>query len=261
MTEQPPAIACPGCGARASGRFCNQCGTPLGQTACPACGAAVRAGARFCAACGAAIAGTPVPGPGARNDRLPWYVAGVAVVALLVVLVVMLNRGAAPAAAVGANTAAPFAGAGGGGTPPDLSTMTPRERFDRLYNRIMTAAETGDESTVTTFTPMALAAYQQLDQVDADARYHLALLQVHTGDVAGPAALADTILANNPGHLFGYMIRGSIARWQNDTAALTRVYREFESHYQAEMAAARPEYGEHTRAVEEFHRSAMAAGS
>jgi hypothetical protein len=189
-------------------------------------------------------------------------VAGVAVVALLVVLVVMLNRNRAPAAQVGATPAAPFAGAAAGnGAPPDLSTMTPRERFDRLYNRIMTAAETGDEATVTNFTPMALAAYRQLDRVDADARYHLALLQVHTGDVGGPAALADTILAENPGHLFGYMIRGSLARWQNDSAALARAYREFESHYEGEMAASRPEYAEHPRAVEEFHQAARTAGS
>ena len=62
--------------------------------------------------------------------------------------------------------------------------MSPRERFDRLYNRIMTAAENGDEGTVTNFTPMALSAYSMLDTVDADARYHAALIKLHTGDIA-----------------------------------------------------------------------------
>ena len=41
--------------------------------------------------------------------------------------------------------------------------MTPRERFDRLFNRIMQAAERGDSAQVERFTPMALGAYHQLD--------------------------------------------------------------------------------------------------
>ena len=59
---------------------------------------------------------------------------------------------------------------------------------------------------------MALMAYAQLDSVDADARYHAALLQVHTGEVDASRALADTILAQNPGHLFGYVIRGTVSK-------------------------------------------------
>ena len=82
-----------------------------------------------------------------------------------------------------------------GGPAPDISNMTPRERFNRLYNRVMQAAQSGDEATVSRFTPMALAAYAQLDTIDSDARYHAALLKVHTGNVAESRALADTILA------------------------------------------------------------------
>ena len=48
----------------------------------------------------------------------------------------------------------------------------------------MAAAQSGDEPTVSRFTPMALMAYAQLDTIDADARYHAALLEVHTGQVA-----------------------------------------------------------------------------
>jgi hypothetical protein len=137
--------------------------------------------------------------------------------------------------------------------------MSPRERFDRLYNRIMTAAESGDEATVTRFTPMALMAYAQLPDLDADARYHAALLKVHTGDVAGALALSDTILATNPGHLFGYVVRGTVARWQKDDKALAAAYAGFLDHYEAEMKAGRPEYGEHTRALDEFREAAQAA--
>jgi hypothetical protein len=135
--------------------------------------------------------------------------------------------------------------------------MSPRERFDRLYNRIMRAAESGDEATVTRFTPMALMAYAQLPDVDADARYHAALLKVHTGDVDGARALADTILSQNPGHLFGYLIRGTTARWQKDDGALASAYTAFLSHYDAEMKAGRDEYSEHSRALEDFRQAAQ----
>ena len=55
---------------------------------------------------------------------------------------------------------------------------------------------------------MAFGAYAQLDTVDADARYHAAVLHCRSGDAAAALALADTILAESPGHLFGYIVRG-----------------------------------------------------
>ena len=137
--------------------------------------------------------------------------------------------------------------------------MSPRERFDRLYNRVMQAAQSGDEATVNRFTPMALMAYAQLDSIDADARYHAALLDVHTGDVAGSTALADTILAQHPGHLFGYVIRGTVARWRKDDQALARAYADFLKHYDAELKAGRVEYEEHKASISEFRQAAIQA--
>ena len=100
--------------------------------------------------------------------------------------------------------------------------MSPRERFDRLYNRIMQAAESGDEATVTRFTPMALMAYAQLDSLDADARYHAALLELHTGDVAGarPHGRHDPGPASGPP--VRLRVRGTVARWQKDDKSLAR---------------------------------------
>jgi hypothetical protein len=106
---------------------------------------------------------------------------------------------------------------------------------------------------------MALTAYAQLDSVDADARYHVALLEVHTGDVAGPKALADTILAQQPGHLFGYIIHGMVARWEKDDKALVRAYAGFLAHYDAEIKAGRQEYAEHSRSLDEFRKDALKA--
>jgi len=142
---------------------------------------------------------------------------------------------------------------------PDISNTSPRERFNRLYNRVMQAAQSGDEATVTRFTPMALMAYAQLDSIDADARYHTALLKVHIGDVEASRALADSILAQSPRHLFGYIIQGTVARFGKDEKALGRAYRGFLKHYDAEMKAGRPEYQEHRTSLDDFRKAALDA--
>jgi hypothetical protein len=157
-----------------------------------------------------------------------------------------------PAAPDMANAGAAGPDGGRAGPAPDISRMTPRERFDRLFNRIMQAAEQGDTAQVERFTPMALGAYAQLDSINADARYHAAVLHLQVGELGPALALADTILAQSPGHLFGYLIRGSAAQFQGDSAALARARRDFQQHYAAEIAANRVEYQEHMPAIEEF---------
>jgi hypothetical protein len=193
------------------------------------------------------------PASALSRDRTPWLVAGAALVGLLAVLLVMLSR-QSPRPAVAEAVDAPAE------APPDISNMSPQERFNRLYNRVMQAAQSGDEATVTRFTPMALMAYAQLDTIDADARYHAALLKVHTGDVNASRALADTILTRNPGHLFGYVIQGTVARFRKDEKALGQAYSGFLKHYDAEMKAGRPEYQEHRRSLDDFRKAALEAG-
>jgi hypothetical protein len=194
----------------------------------------------------------------ASRDRLPWLIAAGALVGMLAAILFGLSREPTRIAA-----AEPEAEAGGtptGEAPPDISKMSPRERFNRLYNRVMQAAQSGDEATVARFTPMALMAYAQLDTIDGDARYHAALIRVHTGDVEAARALADTILTDRPGHLFGYIIQGTVARFQKDDKALDRAYRDFLKHYDPEMKAGRPEYGEHQRSLDDFRKAALEAG-
>jgi hypothetical protein len=145
------------------------------------------------------------------------------------------------------------------GRAPDISSMSPRERFDRLFNRVMQAAEAGDSTTVEQFTPMALGAYQQLDTRDIDARYHVAVIHLQVGDFRPAEALADTILAESPGHLFGYVIRGTAARFQGDSTTLKQAERDFLAHYASEMAAKRVEYQEHQPVIEEFREQADSA--
>jgi hypothetical protein len=212
------------------------------------------AGARFCANCGKSAHAVVTPAVAGAGASFWFYALGGA--AVLGIILMALVRGAPTAPA---EIAAAGPGPVAEGEPPDISAMSPRERFDRLYNRIMRAAESGDEATVSRFTPMALMAYAQLPDIDADARYHAALLKVHTGDGAGARALGDTILRQAPNHLFGYMVRGTVARWQKDEKALARAYADFLLHHDAETKAGRSEYGEHSRALADFQAAALAA--
>jgi hypothetical protein len=124
----------------------------------------------------------------------------------------------------------------------------------------MQAAERGDSVEVERFTPMALGAYQQLDSRDVDARYHAAVLHLQVGDFGPALALADSILTESPGHLFGYLVRGTVARLQNNPAAQAQAERDFLAHYAQETAAKRVEYLEHQPALDEFKREAERTG-
>ncbi|HEX5387084.1 MAG TPA: zinc ribbon domain-containing protein [Gemmatimonadales bacterium] len=287
----PQSPTCPACGAAASGNFCSSCGGSLAARKCTACGSELSTHARFCHRCGqpaVAWAGAPAAGappvrgtgPGAgRSDRAIWLAAGAVIALAIGGIVLKVERGTAPApspdmANVGSQSAAPFAPFANGGAPengsaggsaagvpvgpaPDISRMSPRERFDRLFNRIMSAAEQGDTVTVTRFTPMALGAYGQLDTVNTDARYHAAVLYTQAGDFPAALALADTILATQPGHLFGYMVRGTVAGLSGDARARDAALKGFKEHYAPEMKAGRPEYADHKPAIEAFRQEAV----
>jgi hypothetical protein len=142
---------------------------------------------------------------------------------------------------------------------PDISALTPRERFDRLYNRVMRAAESDDQATVSAFAPMAIQAYSMLDLVDVDARYHVALIQLHSGALVEARAQGDSIAAAEPGHLFGFLVQGALARYDKDQLALDSIYRAFLARYPAEQQRGRPEYTEHARALEDFAAAARLA--
>jgi hypothetical protein len=195
------------------------------------------------------------------RERTAWLVAGALCVLLLgaIVLKVMIGI-SAPAtpdmANPGAGGAVPGAGGAEAGPAPDISRMTPRERFDRLFNRIMQAADERDTVQVQQFLPMALGAYGQLDSADVDARYHAAVLHVEAADAPCARALADTILSAVPTHLFGFMVRGEAARLEHDSAGLARARRDFLAHFDPEMRAKRVEYLEHAPAIEEFRKEA-----
>ncbi|MEO7238025.1 MAG: hypothetical protein ABIZ96_05350 [Gemmatimonadales bacterium] len=214
-------------------------------------------GARFCSGCGLPTGTTA--SPTVSGDRTRWLIAGAALAASLALLLVMVARDSK--SSVAQPDIAAIEQPNAAETPPDISNMSPRERFNRLYNRVMRAAQSGDEATVTRFTPMALMAYAQLDSVDADARYHAALIKVHTGEVDGARALGDTILVRDPGHLFGFMVRGTVARFRKDEKELSQAYAGFLKRYDQETKRARPEYSEHQTSLDDLRKAALAAGT
>ncbi len=250
---------CAGCGAAVTGLFCTQCGAEAGHRQCASCGGELSPGARFCHRCGAEAK----PGVPARKERLAWTVAGGAVLLIVALVAYQIGKGKVPAPTVAdmgnaGNSGSGAGAAGPAGRPPDISQMTPRERFDRLWDRVMRAAEAQSTDTVTMFAPMALGAYRQLDSVDTDARLHAAMIHVAVGELAEAKTLADTIASKQKGHLFAYLIRGSVAEQENDAKVLGQAYADFLANYDAEMKANRKEYTDHRPILDDFRTRALA---
>lgn len=220
---------------------------------CHACGAQLSATAKFCHKCGAAIA---TAGASGWRAGFPWAIAG-AVLGALVTVVVMRTAAPPRGDQTTSEAPAPFAGgAGGGGRPPDISQMSPQERADRLFNRVMMLAEAGKQDSVQFFMPMALGAYGQLPALDADARYHVGLLHLANGDIAAALAQADTIRRSNPNHLFIYILRAHAYQAQGNRAQEQQAYADFLRHEQAELALKRAEYEDHRESLTSFHAEA-----
>jgi hypothetical protein len=251
-TAQAPV--CATCGTPIQGRFCSGCGAAADPGTCQSCQAVLSAGAKFCHRCGAAAGGAR---PTGRRETIAWAVAGAAVLIAVASLAFRLGGGRPPAPEM-ANAGNAAATSPLATRAPDISQMTPRERFDRLFDRVMGAAERGDSTTVAQFSPMALGAYDMLDQVDADARYHAAMIHLVNGGVETALALADTIQRAVPNHLFGYLIRGEAADRVNDLAALNASYRAFLDSYDAQLRADHVEYREHKTALDDFRTRARA---
>ncbi|NIR43248.1 MAG: hypothetical protein GWN99_17875, partial [Gemmatimonadetes bacterium] len=67
-------------------------------------------------------------------------------------------------------------GSGVGATAEPTPPLTGRMAADQLFNQAMSAYESGDSILARQFIPTAISAYRSLDELDLDARYHIALL-------------------------------------------------------------------------------------
>jgi len=219
---------------------------------CHACGATLSPGARFCHKCGANT--NPTTTSTGWKAGIPWGIAGLAVGALLTVVLVRGGGGAAPTGAAPGTGAAPFAG--GGAPAMDISQMSPEERAQRLFDRVMRLQEEGKQDSVQFFLPMAIGTYQQLPAMTLDSHFDIGLLQLVGGDAAAALSEADTIRQQAPTHLFIFVLRARAAQAKSDTRALTQAYQDFLKNETAERARKRPEYDEHARILDGFHAEA-----
>ncbi|MGH7616212.1 MAG: hypothetical protein ACREPM_03195 [Gemmatimonadaceae bacterium] len=120
--------------------------------------------------------------------------------------------------------------------------MTPAEAAIRLYNRVMAAHEHGRADTVQMFAPMAIAAYEGLDSLDADARYDLGRIAAVSGNEPLARAQADTILSRQPTHLLGLILAANAAHMRKDAAAERSYHDKLVAAAPSERAKQMPEY-------------------
>ena len=172
---------------------------------------------------------------------LRWGIPAAAILALVVLTFFKLgDRG---------NTAAqPPAGtplASGAMTVPDISTMSPEERANRLFNRVMTLWTEGKTDSAAFFAPMALASFEALAPFSAHERYDVGLISLVAGDPAKAAAQSDSILGARPNHMLGLILAARVADSRGDSAQSTASRRKLLAAEKAERASALPEYRDH----------------
>lgn len=254
------------------GKFCAECGAALQGVTCASCQAPITPGAKFCHNCGAQAgrsggAAAPRARGGAATAEappprsvLPWAIGVLAVLGLVIVIAVQ-QRDAAPTT-MGANTSldgsGAAGGAGGAGNPfaapaggsgairaPDISSMSPRERADRLYDRVMRLASEGKSDSASFFATMASQAYELLGPLDDDLKYDHGRMSEMAGDLASAQKEADAILANNPDHLLGLILSARVAQLKNDKAGYGKFMKKLVAAEKTERAKSIEEYTRH----------------
>lgn len=268
---------CPACSTPGTGRFCANCGASLETTRCAGCDAALSPGAKFCHRCGRSVGANanaasglaPTPAT-AAGSSLPWIVAAIALVCLLAFFAGNFYRSSrsstldAPQNALpqaGLDDRAPQAGGSEIVRAPDISQMSPEERADKLFNRVMLLNSQGKTDSVMFFAPMALESYRLLSPMNADQRYDMG----HIAEVAGAlplaAAQADTILQQSPTHLLGLVLAARVAALEKQAAKEAGFNKRLLAALQPEMAKKLPEYDRHQADITSAVTAAKQSGN
>ena len=138
---------------------------------------------------------------------------------------------------------------GGSNGPPDISNLSPRDRADRLYDRMMRLHEERKTDSVSFFAPMALQAYAAIPDQDAHTRYDMARIAMVAGTLPVAQAQADTILRGDSTHLLGLILAADLARAANDMAKATKLEATLLAQLARERARNLPEYQAHDREI------------
>jgi hypothetical protein len=192
-------------------------------------------------------------GQPARRQRDPVTVAlysiiGIAVAGTLagIVYVASGNNVAAP------TTPATDSSGVLSGQPVDLSAMSSREAADRLFNRVMMADEQGDRQEVQKFAPKTIQAYDFVDNLDADAFYHIGLVHAAVGDFGKMRKQVEILKQVSPGHLLALILEHDAAEQLGDGDAAAKASAAFAAAYASEIKTGRPEYEAHRNSIEKF---------
>lgn len=213
---------------------------------CPSCNGPVTPNANFCPSCGKALGDG-----GASLSRDPVTLTIYGIIGLCVVgALVGIFFFSGPSPVTPAQAPAPMASPGAPAV--DLSSMSPREAADRLFNRIMMADEQGNKEEVMRFLPMALQAYDRVEFLDADAHFHLGLMYAAAGDYAAVRKEINILKQYTPNHLLAMLLEHKVAVAEGDSKTAAAIEKEFKAAYPAEIATNRPEYEAHLNSIEGF---------
>lgn len=226
------------------GVSCNSCGAPLtpGAHFCHRCGAAAGAAGAVRAVGGQA----PVAATGQRSI-VPWIVAGAGALALVILVAAQQGKGSAPA---GSDLGGGAPLATGAVRAPDISTMSPRERVDRLYDRVMRLVEEGKSDSAAFFSSMAVGAYADLGPLDNDLRYDFGRMADVAGELDVAKAQSDSILQSNPDHLLGLALAARVAERRGNVQEQRRFLDRLVAARSAQMAKNLDEYVRHRADIE-----------
>jgi tetratricopeptide (TPR) repeat protein len=145
-----------------------------------------------------------------------------------------------------------------GAAAVDLSQMTPREAADRLFGRVMSAAEAGDSAQAAQFMPMAIQAYQRAQPLDLDGLFHLSTLQRTSLDLGTALETAQQGLATNEDHLLLLHAGGEAAREAGDTDLANEYFERILAVYDAQMASGNVDYQAHASMMTSIRQNAQA---
>jgi len=183
----------------------------------------------YCSECGSPVA---VRASKPASAFMPWILSALALAVFAFVISTLVQRGSVdrigdmtvtgslPGSAGAPSGGAPVAGGSGMPSMEELAAMSPRDAADRLYERAMSELEGGDFERSAFFLDMGLQAYATVppEDIDADARFHMGLMQLHLGDSAAALQSSEDILAEEPEHLLGLILSARIADLSGDSA-------------------------------------------